>query len=74
MKITLKSRILSYFEQWKRHDPEMFINGGEIERLALNAGNKGSTASRILRSLAEDGFLERRLNKGKTRSVEYRLI
>lgn len=58
-----------------------WVNGGELERLALNAGYKGSTISRELRKLAEEsrdreldlgGFVLRQEVTGKrTRSVEY---
>lgn len=72
---SLKSRIVNFLYQWKEYDPKMFVNGGEIERLALQCGYKGSTASRILRKLAEEGKPERRINKGAgTHSVEYRYI
>lgn len=60
-----------------------WINGGELERLALDAGYKGSTVSRILRLLAEEsleptplpegGFVERAIKEGaRTPSVWYR--
>lgn len=36
--------------------PMKWINGGEFERLALEAGYKGSTVSRELRRLAEESY------------------
>jgi len=49
-----------------------WINGGEIERLAISVGYKGSTASRILRQLAEDNILETRYDEKGVHSVFYR--
>lgn len=69
--LTLNERLQRYFSQ----RPDLFINGGEIERLALDVGYKGSTASRIMRKLAEEGYLEREERKnGRSgiRSVWYK--
>lgn len=65
----LRDRILRYFRK-----EQVWINGGTIERLALDHGYKGSTASRELRQLHEDSLLERELRKGyKVKSVWYRI-
>lgn len=69
--ISLRERIIKYFTQ----RPDTFWNGGEIERLALEAGYKASNASRRLRELAEEGYLEReerRNGNTGTRSVWYK--
>ncbi len=60
MKLGIKNRIVQYFT---KHQDE-WINGGEIERLALKVGYKASNASRRLRELAEVGFLKREEKKG----------
>lgn len=65
-RITLKQRIKSYLA--KKGE---FVNGGEIERLAMSVGYKGSTASRICRTMAEDGEIRRQEDKG---SVWYRTL
>ena len=65
--MSLKQRILTYIE--KRNE---FVNGAEIEELALSIGFKGSTASRILRQLHVDGLLDRQ-QRGRARSVYYRI-
>lgn len=49
-----------------------WINGGEIERLAIGVGYKGSTASRVLRLLAEEGVLETRYDDKGAHSVFYK--
>lgn len=68
--LSLRERIISYFT---RHNDRQ-INGGDIERLALNAGYKASNASRRLRELAEERFLLREERKGnKVKSVYYKL-
>jgi hypothetical protein len=64
--------------------PGVWINGGEMERLAIAAGYKGSTVSRELRRLAEDsrseeldggGFVQNEEKDGaRVRSVWYRWI
>lgn len=70
MEEALKSRIINYFQKWKEINPDKFVNGGEIERKALEIGYKASNASRRLRELVDEGVLERRLNESGT--VEYR--
>lgn len=68
MEPTLRNRIQRYFSQ----RPTLWINGRDIEELAMHAGYKASNASRRLRELAEEGFLEREERKGKrVRSVWY---
>ena len=60
-KQSLSQRILAYY---KKH-PGVHISGGEIERLVANTTTyKGSTASRRLRELHEDGKLAREEIKG----------
>lgn len=63
-KKTLRQRLISYL---KRNGG--FVNGGELERLALDAGFKASTVSRRARECAEEGIIERKEEKG---SVWYR--
>lgn len=49
---------------------QVWINGGEFERLALNEGYKASNAGRRCRELVKAGIFERRENeKG---NVEYK--
>lgn len=69
-KESLRDRIIRYF----RNHPEM-VNGGEIERLAMEKGYKASNASRRLRELQEEGILARREIKNpktKIKSVWYK--
>lgn len=40
-----------------------FVNGGEIEKLAMDAGFKASNASRRLRELCEEGLIQREERK-----------
>ena len=51
-----------------------YVNGGEIERFALDEKFKASNASRRLRELYQAGLLERRINKDSRNSVEYRWL
>lgn len=68
----LKKRIESYLQQWKAYDPQKWLNGGELERLAMNNGYKASNASRRCRELYNEEVIERRENaKGH---VEYRAL
>lgn len=72
MKTALRQRIIDYLKQWHEYDHKAFVNGGEIERLALEAGYKASNASRRLRELENEGIIEKRGNyKGH---VEYRYV
>lgn len=71
MKDSLRQRIYRYFTN---HSGE-WINGGEVERLALSVGYKASNASRRLRELHEEGLIEREEKKNPAtgiRSVWYR--
>lgn len=68
--ISLRDRISNFLEQWHKIDEQHFVNGGEIEKLAMGIGYKASNASRRLRELENDGVIERRINNG---SVEYRI-
>lgn len=63
-KISLRQRALNYL---KLHN--CWINGSEMERLALSVGYKASNISRRLRELHEEGLLDRREVHG---TVEYR--
>ena len=68
--MSLKQRILAYIRKQNG-----FCNGGEIERLAMGAKFKPSTASRRLRELCNEGLLERKIEKSeysKIASVWYR--
>jgi len=68
--LCLKQRILNFLEGWEAKNPGIWVNGGEIERLALEANYKASNASRRCRELAHEGHILRRENsKG---FVEYR--
>ena len=70
MKPSLKNRLLNYIRK-----QEGFINGGELERLAEQAGYKASNASRRARELSNEGLLERKVEKSlysKTASVWYK--
>lgn len=64
MKLSLRQRALNYHKR-----SGGWINGGELERLALAAGYKASNVSRRLRELHEEGLLDRREIKG---TVEYK--
>ncbi len=67
--LSLRERIKSYFS--KR--PELWINGRDIKELAMQAGYKASNASRRLRELQEEGYLDREERKGKrVKSVWYK--
>jgi DNA-binding MarR family transcriptional regulator len=69
MEISLSERIKRYLE--KR--PDTFVNGRDIEELAMQAGYKASNASRRCRELAEEGFIDREERKGRgCRSVFYK--
>lgn len=72
MKLGIKHRIYEYLREWYEIDPTKFVNGGEIERLALESGYKASNASRRLRELETEEKIENRRNhKGH---VEYRYL
>lgn len=54
--ITLRERILRYM---RKHAGE-WVPGAEIERLTMeNTKHTGSTATRLCRTLAEEGILQR---------------
>ena len=72
MKPSLKNRILAYIRKQKG-----YVNGGELERLAEQAGYKASNASRRARELYQEGLLERKIEKSlysKIASVWYATI
>ena len=57
---SLKNRILTFLMNYPK---DKWINGCELERLALSAGYKASNASRRCRELFDEGKLERKLDK-----------
>jgi hypothetical protein len=57
MKQSLKQKLLLHLRS-----SNGFIHGGELERLSESWGYKGSTGSRVLRSLAESGEIKRMEN------------
>lgn len=61
MKTSLKHHILGFL----RSKDGVWINGGEVEKFALMKGFKGSTASRLLRGMAEGGLIQREIKKGQ---------
>lgn len=69
--ISLRQRILLFLERWEIQNPGIWVNGGEIERLALEARYKASNASRRCRELANEGYILRRENGNG--SVEYKI-
>lgn len=67
--LSLTERIKKYFAR----RPDIFVNGRDIEELSMNAGYKASNASRRLRELYEEGYLDRELRQGRrTKSVWYK--
>lgn len=58
-KISLRNRMVDYLRK-----QEGWINGGELERLALSAGYKASNISRRARECAAEGILERKEERG----------
>jgi DNA-binding transcriptional ArsR family regulator len=71
MKQTLKSRLLEHLNK-----AGCWMNGAVYERKAMDIGYKGSTASRQLRLLAEEGKIERKEMRSSTgkKSVYYRSL
>lgn len=80
-KETLRLRAYRYLKA----RPGVWVNSGELERLAMGVGYKGSTVSRRLRELAEEssggrlegllGTIEAEEKKGDhSRSVWYRWV
>lgn len=69
-KLSLKQRILRHLtihSDW--------INGGELERLAMSVGYKGSTAGSLCRKMERDGLIVKDLRQGKTvASIWYKII
>lgn len=58
-KKSLQDRIRLFLLKGWKADPDKWCNGGTIEKLAMEARYKGSTASRICRSMAEAGVIDR---------------
>jgi len=70
--MSLRKEILSNFRVKYLRGENGYINGGAIERFALERGYKASNASRRLREMTEDGELEvDYLGKKKTASYRY---
>lgn len=73
-KLSLRQRVLAYL---KRHRG-VWINGGELERLAMSVGYKASNCSRRCRELSEDNLINRKEIDGKVwymyDSVEYKKV
>jgi len=69
MKKSLRERLLLYLQ---RHGG--LVNGGQLEKLAEANGYKASTASRRLRELENDNFIEAEYlpTKHGSKSVWYR--
>lgn len=59
MRKSLKERILKYIR-----NQQGWINGGQLERLSLEAGYKASNGSRRCRELVNEGLLERKEENG----------
>lgn len=70
--MSLKNQIHNHLYLQYQNNPEVFVNGGELERLGMDLGYKASNASRRCRELEKEGGIEKRENeKG---SVEYRYL
>lgn len=68
MKESLSERLLRFL----RNHPE-WHNGGDLEKLAMSVGYKGSTCGRNLRDLAELDLIDKELRQGKrVKSIWYR--
>lgn len=65
-KISLADRLYRYLS---RHQGE-WINGGELEKLAITVGYKGSTAGRELRRLSELEMIKKE-ERGRIKSIWY---
>ena len=64
-KESLKKRIVRYLQSSYGYDPNLYVGSFDIETLAKQKGFMASNATRILRKLAQDGILERKLFRGK---------
>lgn len=58
MSLTLKSRIYKYMSA-----KQGWVNGGEVEKKAMEAGYKSSNASRRLREMFNENILDRMYNE-----------
>ena len=47
------------------YDPNLYVGSFDIETLAKQKGFLASNATRLVRKLAQDGILERKLFRGK---------
>ena len=61
LKTSIRYLVYQEFPEW--------VNGGRIERLAMELNYKASNSSRRARELTNENIFERRINRG---SVEYR--
>lgn len=61
---SLKERILVYLS-----GTDKWINGGEIERLAMNVGYKSSNASRRCRELVNEGKILKAIRRSPVSGV-----
>ena len=69
MELSLSDRVKKYLS----HRPDTWVNGRDLEELAMQAGYKASNVSRRCREMFNEGFLEREERKGKSvRSVWYK--
>ena len=60
--MSLKNRLHNYLKEWSQIDSNKWINGGELEALALEAGYKASNTSRRLRELEKSQLIEKKYN------------
>ena len=66
-KPTLQDIIIKYLQTCGAD----FVNGGELERLALEKGYKGSNADRTLRKMREDGIITLDKDRDQKHTVWY---
>ena len=52
------------------HEAGGWVNGGSIERLAMDHGYKASNASRRMREMHDDKLVEREERPGETRRIK----
>lgn len=69
LELSLTERVKKYLS----NRPDLWVNGRDLEELAMGAGYKASNVSRRCRELVEEGYLDREIRKGrKVSSVWYR--
>ena len=69
--LSLKERILRYLHNKWLDDKDEWISGMDVEREALIAGKKSSSADTRMRELVREGLIEGNSTKGY---VEYRYL